>query len=214
MTEDWLGRWNEGRTGWHEADGNSGLRAHWPPLPAGARVLVPMCGKAVDMLWLARRGLSVTGVELAEIAVAAFFAENRLDFVRERHAGQDRWRATGHDLTLVRGDYFEFDDPPFDALYDRGALVALPPEQRPAYVEHTRRLLDPQAFRMVITLEYDQSAAAGPPFAVSADEIGDYWPDLECVSRHNDIDNAPPKFRNAGLTEFLEVVRVSPRARG
>ena len=70
MTEDWLGRWDQGRIGWHEAAGNEGLKSHWPELPDGSSVLVPLCGKAPDLLWLAKRGHVVVGVELSDIAVA------------------------------------------------------------------------------------------------------------------------------------------------
>jgi len=60
MTESWLERWREGRIGWHEAEGNASLKKHWRA--EGKRVLVPMCGKTVDMLWLEERGNSVVGV--------------------------------------------------------------------------------------------------------------------------------------------------------
>ena len=39
-------------------------------------ILVTMCGKSVDLLWLCSRGHSVTGVELSPIAVEQFFKEN------------------------------------------------------------------------------------------------------------------------------------------
>ncbi len=54
---------------------SSALRKFWPGLAAGSRVLVPLCGKSVDLLWLVGQGCDVTGVELSEIAVRAFFAE-------------------------------------------------------------------------------------------------------------------------------------------
>ena len=71
MHENWLERWRVGRTGWHEAGGNQGLKRHW--VAVGRRVLVPLCGKTPDLLWLEERGNAVTGVELSEIAVQAFF---------------------------------------------------------------------------------------------------------------------------------------------
>jgi hypothetical protein len=73
-------RWEQGRTGWHEAIGSATLRQHWPQLPCGERVLVPLCGKTKDLIWLEARGLSVIGIELSRIAVEAIFAENRLSY--------------------------------------------------------------------------------------------------------------------------------------
>lgn len=213
MTEDWLDRWANSRTGWHEEDGNAGLKAHWPLAESDVdrknRVLVPLCGKTPDLLWLTTHGHEVVGVELSEIAIRQFFAENDLSFEVAEGEYLDRYRADGLPLTLYRGDYFRFEDEPFDALFDRGALVALPEALRAEYVEHTRKLLLPGATKMVITLEYDQTIAPGPPFSVSPEELAAAWPDVHRVAEYDDIDNCPPKFRAAGLKEILEVIWLS-----
>ena len=209
MAEDWLSRWQEGRIGWHEAGGNAALRKFWPNVASGRRVLVPLCGKSSDLLWLAKQGLDVTGVELSEIAVRAFFEEAELHF-ETRDSDELRWfRCREARITFVCGDYFQFCDEPFDALYDRASLIALPPEIRPAYVRHMKSLLKPEAVQLLVTLEYDQSQAAGPPFSVLPDEVRSYWGNLKLVASRNDIDNSPPKFRNAGLTEVIEAVWVT-----
>lgn len=205
MGEDWLGRWDQGRTGWHEAAGNAGLKSHWPDTAKPGRVLVPLCGKTPDLLWLARRGHAVVGVELSEVAVQGFFDDHDLRFERAAAGPLSRYSAKDYSLELYCGDYFDFRLECFDALYDRGALVALPPNLRRHYVQHTRRLLKPDALRFVITLEYDQRVVNGPPFSVSADELAGYWDDLKRVGERNDIDNCPPKFRKAGLSEIKEV---------
>lgn len=209
MSEDWLARWDQGRTGWHEPAGNEGLKSFWPDTANPGSVLVPLCGKSPDLLWLAERGHDVVGVELSEIAVAGFFEEHDLQFERTLAGPLNRYTAMQHSLNLYCGDYFEFQSRPFDALYDRGALVALPKDMRPRYVEHTNGLLNPGATRLVITLEYDQRVVNGPPFAVSADELATYWSDLIRVGEKDDIDNCPPKFRQAGLTDVTEVVWLS-----
>lgn len=214
MTEDWLSRWNEGRIGWHEPLGNAALRRYWPSLPAGARVLVPLCGKSVDMAWLASRGLTVTGIELSSIAVEAFFAEQELSVSVERRGGFDVHTAAEMPITIWCGDFFEFTGGGCDALYDRGALVALPADLRPRYARHLTSLLRPGARRLVITLEYDQARVAGPPFSVPPDELLRYWPDLERVGAADDLGNCPPKFREAGLERVLEAVWRSPAPQG
>ncbi len=204
MTEPWLERWEEGRIGWHEPDGNGNLKKHWPDLPADSRVLVPLCGKAFDLVWLANRGLDVTGVELSPTAVESFFNEHKLEYEVDSAEKLHRYRSTTRPITIFCGDYFDFESRPFAALFDRGALVAMPVEERPRYVEHTKALLGEDAYRLIITLEYDQTAANGPPFAVMPSEIASYWDDIHLLSRHNDIDNCPPKFKAAGLAEVLE----------
>ncbi|NNC78060.1 MAG: thiopurine S-methyltransferase [Woeseiaceae bacterium] len=202
MTKSWLERWRTGRIGWHEERGNRSLRRHWRG--SGRRVLVPMCGKSVDLLWLAGEGNSVTGVELSEIAVNDFFEENQLHF--RQTDGDRRYEAIDIPVSIVCGDYFEFDEKGFDAHYDRGALVALPAGLRGAYAAHTSALLVPDREQLVITLEYDQDVADGPPFSVAGDEVESYWPGLVQVDAYDDIENCPPKFRDAGLEKMLEVV--------
>ncbi len=204
MTEPWLERWEQGRIGWHEPAGNANLKRHWPDLANGSRVLVPFCGKAHDLIWLANRGLDIVGVELSQIAVEAFFAEHDLEYEAKGSGELVCYRSQTQSIAICCGDYFDFEAKPFDALFDRGALVAVPADERPRYVEHTNALLKEDAYRLIITLEYDQSQACGPPFAVMPDEIVSYWSDLEVLSRNNDIDNCPPKFKAAGLTEVVE----------
>ena len=203
MTESWLERWREGRIGWHEAGGNASLKRYWQA--EGRRVLVPMCGKTVDMLWLEERGNSVVGVELSDIAARAFFEENGLRY-SIRDGKLPAYEAEDRQITIYCGDLFEFDESGHTGWYDRGALVATPEEQRPAYAEHIDALLAPEAYRLLITLEYDDTIATGPPFSISRDEILRYWPDLQDVDRYDDIDNGPPKFHDAGLKEMFETV--------
>lgn len=206
MVEDWLTRWRDDNIGWHEPDGNLSLSKYWSTISAGSRVLVPLCGKSPDLLWLGEHGYEVTGVELSEIAVQAFFEESRLRFDTSNEGELSRFRCIDPAITIFCGDYFQFDGGPFDALYDRASLIALPPENRPAYIRHTQARLQAGAAQLLITLEYDQLSAPGPPYSVLADEVRRYWKQLQVVSRHNVIDTTPPKFRNAGLTEVTEVV--------
>ena len=203
MTESWLERWREGRIGWHEEHGNASLKKHWRA--AGKRVLVPMCGKTVDMLWLEERGNAVVGVELSDIAARAFFEENRLRYT-VREGRLPAYTAVDRDITIFCGDLFEFEGEGFTGWYDRGAFVATPAAQRPAYAAHIDSLLAADASRLLITLDYDDSVATGPPFSVSRDEILGYWPGLQEIERYDDIDNGPPKFREAGLQAMFESV--------
>jgi thiopurine S-methyltransferase len=203
VTEAWLERWQEGRIGWHEEAGNASLRKHWRA--SGRTVLVPLCGKSVDLVWLAQQGNRVVGVELSAIAVEAFFAEQRLDF--EVHDGElQRYDAAGADITIYCGDFMALTGVLCDAHYDRGALVALTADLRPRYAQQVQSLLTDDAERLVITLDYDQSVADGPPFCISDEELQGYWPGLQCVDRYDDTANAPPKFLDAGLDQLIEKV--------
>ena len=52
-------------------------------------VLVTMCGKSVDLLWLCSRGHSVTGVELSSIAVEQLFQESSIPHTVEGECCSD-----------------------------------------------------------------------------------------------------------------------------
>jgi len=211
MSEPWIERWQQGRTGWHQADGNAGLRSHWRG--TGRHVLVPLCGKTADLIWLADQGNDVLGVELSHLAVEAFFDEQALDY--DVIDGElPTYRAKEAAITIMCGDYFELKSVRCDAHYDRGALIAMPADKRAAYARHTSTLLEERAEQFIITLEYDQTMADGPPFCVPPTELLSYWPGLVRFDSQDDIENAPPKFIDAGLTEMVEVIWRSPWGRG
>lgn len=203
MTQQWLQRWQEGNIGWHEARGNSSLQKYWNQ--SGRRVLVPLCGKSLDLVWLERQGNEVVGVELSEIAVKAFFEENGIAYTLIE-GPLNAYVAKGPAITLYCGDVFKFSAERFDAHYDRGALIALPPQVRRDYVRHLRTLLGRDATQLVVTVEYDEAIATGPPFSVPSSEVLSYWPELERIDAHDDIANGPPKFKAAGLKEMIEAV--------
>ena len=208
MSEPWLERWQEGRTGWHEPSGNAGLRKHWRK--TGRRILVPLCGKTPDLRWLADRGNDVVGIELSDLAIRAFFDEQELSY--DIIDGElPAYQARESSITIFCGDYFELKSVRCNAHYDRGALIAMPPDRRAAYAAHTSTLLEDTAKQFVITLEYDQALVNGPPFSVPPAELLSYWPDLLRFDSHDDFENAPPKFGEAGLTELIEVIWRSAR---
>ncbi|MGD9265341.1 MAG: thiopurine S-methyltransferase [Lysobacterales bacterium] len=204
----WHSRWEEGRHGWHEPAGNQALQKYWPRLPSGSRVLVPLCGKSVDLLWLAHQGCDVTGVELSSIAARSFFAESGLEYEADETGGFHWFRNPDAGIAIACGNYFDFSAAPFDALYDRAAFSALPPGKRPEYAQMTGELLKPGAARLLVTLEFDDSLVKGPPYPAWRDEVSALWPGLERVEARDDTPNAPPKFLEAGLDLMIEVAWV------
>lgn len=203
MNEEWLQRWSEGRIGWHEDEGNTSLKKHWRA--TGCRVLVPMCGKTPDLVWLAEQGNEAVGVELSRLAVEAFFEEQGLGYEIE-DGDIPVYRALQTPITIYCGDLFDLEGLRCDAHYDRGALVATPAARRPDYARQINALLAPMPEQLIIVLEYDEAIAEGPPFSVPADELLDYWPELVCLDAYDDLVNGPPKFREAGLEEMVELV--------
>lgn len=223
MTPDfWHQRWRRGEIGWHSDAINRHLAQYWPKLGLGpgGRVLVPLCGKSMDMLWLAGRGHGVVGVELSRVAAEQFFQENDLDAQCTDLSPRPFHRCAVDEVELLCGDFFdvspelllERDAGPIDAVYDRAALIALPPAMRPRYAAHLTDLLRavgrPGAATqsLLISLEYDEEQMSGPPFAVSDEEVrGLFEADfsIERIGSFNAL-SENPKFAQRGLNALSE----------
>ena len=183
----WQQRWQEGRIGFHKSDVNPELIKYFSnlALPIGSRVLVPLCGKSIDMVWLACAGYDVVGIELVESAVQAFFAEQNITptiteltstadkSTLKRYQGQ----LAGQTITLWAADIFALstiDIGDIDAVYDRAALIALPANMRADYSRHIVKLSN-NAPQLLITLNYDQSKKDGPPFSITQQQLHQYY---------------------------------------
>ena len=204
----WQKRWEEGRTGFHEGRPNDLLVAHVDRIPRGARVFVPLAGKAVDVWWLVDRGHEVVGVEIVQRAVEQLFAAREIDLQKHRVdlGGKDpAFRAKG--LTVICGDVFDATPEvlgTFDAVYDRAALVAIDPSLRARYVEVCRALCKAGAPTLLVALAYDQTKAPGPPFAVPESEVRSLFAGrmIELLDRR-EVD-APPGHAQRGVSKFEE----------
>lgn len=212
--EFWHKRWSSNQIGFHLPEVNPYLQRFWPSLglEQGSRVLVPLCGKSLDLLWLAHHGHSVLGVELSEKATADFFLEHQLEpSVSEE--GAFKVFSAGN-IEIRCGDFFALsaqDVTHCTALYDRAALIALPAPMRERYAAHLQKIL-PECAGLLITLDYNQIEMPGPPFSVGDDEVrrllGDIWR-LE-VLQEQDVLGESGKFLQAGVKRLDErVYRIS-----
>ena len=212
--EFWHKKWASGQIGFHLPEVNPYLQRHWA-VAATARVLVPLCGKSLDLAWLAGRGHQVFGVELSEKAIEDFFNEHK---VQPQISHQGAFKVyRGGAIELWCGDFFALtasDVADCTALYDRAALIALPAPMRERYAAHLQQILAQGVEGLLITLDYDQAQIPGPPFAVGDDEVqrllGDVW--QVQVLEEQDVLGESGKFLQAGVTRLEErVYRVSSR---
>lgn len=168
----WLARWQAGKTAFHEGKPNQFLSRHHAWLAGSRRILVPLCGKTEDLDYLAGHGHEVVGVELYEDAVKQFFAAHGTTPAVTQAGGLAVY--TAGPITVIAGDFFATTPAlvgPIDGIYDRAALVALPPDLRDRYVAHLG-ILAPDARReLLVSLDYPAGAAEGPPFSVDEIEV-------------------------------------------
>ena len=207
----WHQRWQQNQIGFHNPKVNSHLQTHWPDLGVGSgqRVLVPLCGKSQDLLWLLAQGHSVVGVELSPLAVEAFFDENGLKPTIRRQG--EFWVSEIDGLQLFCGDFFALrpeDVGRIDAVYDRAALVALPPEMRIDYVALMASLLEPGSSTLLVAFDYPQHEMSGPPFSVQQSEIEllyRAWCEIELLAGEEAL-SREVHFRQRGLSRLSEQV--------
>ncbi len=164
----WEERWSLGQTGWHNQAVNENLQRHHHVLftEESPRILVPLCGKTLDMPWLSSQGATIVGVDLVAQALKEFINEHNLS-VNETtdtltHYTNDRWH-------LIQGNIFDTTAEQIgmvDAIFDRAALVALPLDSRTKYASHCLSLLKEGGKILLITYDSPVADNQGPPFPV------------------------------------------------
>ena len=111
----WSERWETDKIGWHREEINGHLKNHYVKSEKGIfencvfqkfyeriSVLVPLCGKTKDLLWLAEQGCQVIGVEFAEKACEDFFNENKLEF----EVSNSVFTAKDKPIKIYCGDFY------------------------------------------------------------------------------------------------------------
>ncbi len=202
----WHQKWKENRIGFHQADFNRWLQSWWSAQQQGEPVLVPLCGKSRDLLWLSGQGHPVDGFELSELAITQFFDENNLS-AETSEVGP--YRCHRHDdLRIYQGDFFAAPElgRRYRLAYDRAALIALPTAMRRQYATLMSRLIEAGGQVLLVTLEYQPGQQVQPPFSVG--EMGgrtligrDF--SVVVLGRAAELDH--PRVRSGQLSYFDEV---------
>jgi thiopurine S-methyltransferase len=195
---DWLQRWQENKIGWHKNEINARLIKFLPQLNlnVGGTIFVPLCGKSLDMLYLAEQGFKVVGVEISKKAIIDFFTENNIPYQQQND------NFISENISIINKSFFELtatDLSGVKAVYDRASLVALDKPTRQTYAQHLAAITQKCPI-LLLTLDYEQDKLAGPPFAVSPDEVGELFSDYQItqLESFNDIANET-KFISSGL---------------
>lgn len=180
-TSFWLKKWEDNNIAFHKSEANPALVKHFKALSLapGDRIFLPLCGKTLDIGWLLSNGYRVAGVELSEIAIEQLFSElgvsPEISDVGSETSPLKHYSATNLDIFV--GNLFNLSREllgPVDAIYDRAALVALPPEMRDRYTPHLIEITQ-TAPQLLICFEYDQAVMEGPPFSISPEEVTKHY---------------------------------------
>jgi SAM-dependent methyltransferase len=149
----WDSRYRDNVIPWDAGKVPTALREYAYKLQSGARVLIPGCGSAYEAAYLADKGFDILAIDFSPAAVEA---------ARKNLAGY---------ADIVRlVDFFAFDHgKPYDMIYERAFLCALPPRMWPQYAPRTAQLLRPGG--ELAGFFFLRETEKGPPFGTTPDAL-------------------------------------------
>ena len=149
----WESRYRDNVIPWDAGKVPASLQEYTRTLLPGARVLIPGCGSAYEAAFLAHKGLDVLAIDFSPAAV---------DAARKNLAG------FGDIVRLA--DFFDFDfGRPFDVIYERAFLCALPRKMWGGYADRCAELLKPNG--VIAGYFFFTDTPKGPPFGTSQAEL-------------------------------------------
>ncbi|XP_061597946.1 probable thiopurine S-methyltransferase isoform X2 [Cololabis saira] len=215
--EEWEERWREQKIGFHQPDVHKMLKKYLDKVVRGrsaVRFFFPLCGKAVDMKWLADQGHPVVGVEYSEKACRQFFEENNLTYSEEPVAaipGAKLYKNSEKNISLYQCNLYDFSssvEGEFGAIWDRGSLVAINPKDREKYAALIMSLMAGDCRYLLDTLLYNPEQYPGPPFLVPDEQVQSLFGgscDLELLESE---DAFTDRHRGWGLDYLTEKVHL------
>ena len=149
----WEKRFRESVTPWDAGGIPSALKQFLDGELRRGRVLIPGCGSGYEVRAFVEAGYEVLAVDFAEAAL------ERARRILGPLAGRVRL-----------ADFFEFDfETPFDLIYERAFLCALPRHLWPRYAPRVSQLLKPEG--RLAGFFYFDDGERGPPFGLKTGEL-------------------------------------------
>lgn len=171
----WDVRIRQNVTPWDAGRVPQELRRFLSRHPARGRVLVPGCGTGYEVRELDRAGFQVTAIDFSEAAIEA----------ARRELGE-----VAHLARLADFFGFEGDTPPFDAVYERAFMCALPRRVWGEWARRTARLLRPGG--LLFGFFFFDSNLRGPPFGADPAGLDELLrADFECIEDEAVTDSLP-----------------------
>ncbi len=171
----WDVRFDAAFTPWDQGGVPQGLIDFVQAQPQPLRTLIPGCGSAHEVRFLAERGWPVLAVDFSASAVA--------------HARQLLGPHAGH---VQEADFFGTTLQPgqFDLIYERAFMCALPRAMRADWATRVAELLAPGA--LLAGFFFFDDTPKGPPFGISPAELDELLlPAFECIETRVPPDSIP-----------------------
>jgi len=150
--EFWDTRYRGGTTPWDAGAVPKRLAQWLVAEPRAMRVLVPGCGSGYEVRLFAERGHDVLAIDFSDAAVEA--ARRTLGNLANR---------------VRKADFFALDEAPFDLVYERTFLCALPRRMWPQWAERISELVRPGGG--LAGFFFIDDNPRGPPFGTSPRQL-------------------------------------------
>jgi SAM-dependent methyltransferase len=151
--EFWDTRFRDGVTPWDAGSAPEKL-AQWLHGHPPGRVLIPGCGTGYEVRLFAERGHDVLAIDFSDAAIEA--ARHQLGSL------------SGF---VKKADFFGLQDGPFDLVYERAFLCALPRALWPRWASRVAELVRPGG--ELAGFFYIDDNPRGPPFGVSREGLNE-----------------------------------------
>ena len=140
----WDTRYRDGVTPWDAGGVPPGLVRWLQKQSRGRRVLIPGCGSGYEVQRFVDHGDDVLGIDFSAPALS---------------------RARKLALPVRQADFFALDERPFDVVYERTFLCALPRARWPDWSAHMPKLVRPGG--LLAGFFFFDDNQRGPPFGIS-----------------------------------------------
>ena len=189
---DWNRRYEEQDTPWDKGAAHPVLLDMLTHGALTGRVLVPGCGTGHDVRELARRGLTVVGLDVAPLAIE-----------------RARAHAPDGDETYELGDLFHLPAArreSFDGVFEHTCFCAIDPARRADYVTAVAAVLRPAGRLLSVFFVNPDNGGGGPPFGCTATELdGLFAGRFRLLEEHREIPTYPERARRELLRLYERV---------
>lgn len=149
----WESRYRDHTTPWDAGKVPDALRDYTKRIKSGSRILIPGCGSAYEAGYVAENGFDVLAIDFSPAAVE-LAKKNLFRF--------------GNIVRLA--DFFEFDyGKPYEVIYERAFLCALPPRMWSQYAPRMAQLLRPGG--ELAGFFFFRETEKGPPFGTTPEAL-------------------------------------------
>lgn len=191
-------RWLRGNTPWQLTQPHHCLVNNLHRLLDGRRaqdlnILVPLCGKSIDLIYLKDQGFNqIIGVEGVDIGIHEFSLETGVSLTEKTLPESEVRSFESEDgrLKILNTDFFSLDHPlingSIDCVWDRGSLVAINPVNRQVYAETMRRLMKNEFRYLLSVLDYDPKERKSANHPVSHDDVKNIFGSFASIEKLHD----------------------------